>query len=96
MHTDIASVDNVEGAVNIYMDAGDALLFVDALCHGSAERINAGDRRIIVFRYGPSWGNFRFGYRVSDELAERLTPERLQIVRPKPPLLPGLSDSRYS
>ena len=66
----------------------DALLFVDALCHGSAERINSGDRRIIVYRYGPSWGNFRHGYRISDKLAARLKPERLQIVRPKAPLVP--------
>jgi len=96
MHRDVASVDHVEGAVNVYMEAGDVILFVDALCHGSAERVNAGERRIIVFRYGPSWGNFRFGYQVSDELAERLTPERLQIVRPKHPLVPGLDRSRYA
>ena len=88
MHTDVASVDHVEGAVHIHMDAGDVILFVDALCHGSAKRVNQGDRRIIVFRYGPSWGNFRYGYRVSDELVARLTPERLQIVRPKAPLVP--------
>ena len=41
-------------------------------------------------------GNFRFGYQVSEELAARLTPERQQIVRPKPPLLPGLDRSRYA
>ena len=88
MRGEVASVDGVEGAIEIQMDAGDVILFVDALCHGSAERINSGIRRIIVFRYGPSWGNFRHGYRVSDELAARLTPERLQIVRPKPSLVP--------
>ena len=89
MRSEIASVDHVEGAVQVHMDAGDALLFVDALCHGSAERRNPGNRRIIVFRYGPSWGNFRFGYQVSDELAARLTPERRQIVRPQVPLRPN-------
>lgn len=89
MKAEIASVDNVEGAVNIYMDAGDALLFVDAICHGSAERTNSGERRIIVFRYGPSWGNFRYGYQVSDELLARLTPERRQIVHPQTPLRPN-------
>lgn len=83
------SVDKVEGAVEIQMDAGDALLFVDALSHGSAERVNPGDRRIIVFRYGPSWGSFRHGYQVSQALIDRLTPERRQIVRPQAPLLPG-------
>lgn len=83
------SVDKVEGAVEIQMDAGDALLFVDALSHGSAERVNPGDRRIIVFRYGPSWGSFRHGYQVSQALIDRLTPERRQIVRPQAPLLPS-------
>ena len=89
MRGEVASVEGVEGAEHIYMDAGDALLFVDSLCHGSAERINDGNRRIIVYRYGPSWGNFRHGYRVSAELAARLTPERLRIVRPMAPLVPN-------
>ena len=89
MRGQVASVDHVEGAIEIHMDAGDVILFVDALCHGSAERRNGGNRRIIVFRYGPSWGNFRHAYQVSQELVDRLTPERRQIVRPKAPLVPN-------
>jgi hypothetical protein len=77
-----ASVDGIEGAIELQMKAGDALLFVDALSHGSAKRRNPGYRRIIVYRYGPSWGNFRHGYQPSPELLERLTPERRQIVQP--------------
>ena len=77
-----AAVDGIEGAVEVYMKAGDALLFVDALAHGSARRVNPGIRRIIVYRYGPSWGNFRHGYQPSPELLARLTPERRQIVQP--------------
>ncbi len=77
-----SSVDHVVGAVEVQMKAGDALLFVDALSHGSARRTNAGERRIIVYRYGPSWGNFRHGYQPSPELLARLTPERRQIVQP--------------
>jgi len=77
------SVNGVVGAVECYMKAGDVLLFVDSIAHGSAERTNPGERRIIVFRYGPGWGNFRHGYQVSEELAARLTPERLEIVRPQ-------------
>lgn len=76
------SVDGVEGAVEVHMKAGDALLFVDAIMHGSARRLNDGERRIIVQRYGPSWGFFRHGYRPSPELLQRLTPERRQIVWP--------------
>lgn len=76
------SVDGVIGAVEINMQAGDALLFVDAICHGSAERVNPGERRVIIYRYGPGWGNFRHGYQVSPELVARLTPERRRIVQP--------------
>ena len=76
------SVDGVVGAVEANMKAGDALLFVDAISHGAAERVNPGFRRTIVYRYGPSWGNFRHGYEASPELLARLTPQRRQIVKP--------------
>lgn len=80
-----ASVDGVEGAIEVHLDAGDAILFVDAISHGSAKRINQGERRICVFRYGPAWGTFRFGYRPSPELLGRLTPRRRRIVMPQEP-----------
>jgi hypothetical protein len=83
------SVDGVTGAVEVQMKAGDALLFVDAICHGSAKRVNSGERRIAVYRYGPSWGFFRHGYRPSRELLKRLTPERRQIVWPHPKIKRG-------
>jgi len=76
------SVDGVEGAVEVHMEAGDVLLFVDAISHGSARRSNEGLRRICVYRYGPSWGFFRHGYRPSPGLLQRLTAERRQIVWP--------------
>ncbi|MBK36571.1 MAG: hypothetical protein CME26_13715 [Gemmatimonadetes bacterium] len=77
------SVDGLEYAEEVYMNAGDALVFVDACCHGSAKRVNEGTRRICVYRYGPSWGNFRHGYEPSPELLDRLTPDRRQIVQPQ-------------
>ena len=77
-----ASVEGIEGAVEIHLKAGDVLLFVDGLSHGSAKRMTSGIRRIALYRYGPSWGNFRYGYQPSPELLERLTPERRQIVQP--------------
>lgn len=86
------SVDGVEGAIEVQLDAGDVLLFVDCISHGSAQRINSGKRRIIVYRYGPSWGNFRHGYQVSQDLLERLTPERRKIVQPLAPLTPHKSE----
>jgi len=80
------SVDRVEDAIEVYMEAGDAIVFVDSLCHGSAKRAKEGTRRICVYRYGPSWGNFRHGYVPSEELLERLTVEQRRIVRPQKPI----------
>lgn len=80
------SVDDTEGAIEVHLDAGDAVLFVDAIMHGSAKRVNAGERRIAVFRYGPSWGMFRHPVRPSRSLLDRLTPERRALVWPHEPV----------
>jgi hypothetical protein len=96
-HNEVSSLDELEGAVEVHLDAGDALLFVDALSHGSAKRINPGERRIVVYRYGPSWGNFRHPYQASNALLERLTPRQRSIVCPQRPIkrepnrIPGTS-----
>ena len=76
------SPDKDEGAVAVFLEAGDALLFVDALSHGGSERKNPGIRRNLVYRSGPHWGATRLGYVYSDELIARLTPERAKILRP--------------
>lgn len=89
-----ASVDGMAEAIEVYLEPGDALLFVDAISHGSARRTNPGDRRIIVYRYGPSWGNFRHGYQPSAELLKRLTPQRRQIVQPQTWLTPDLAHQK--
>ena len=75
------AVDGATGAIEVHMKAGDALLFVDTISHGS-KRITTGIRRTIVYRYGPSWGFFRHGYRPSKGLLDRLTPDRRKIVWP--------------
>ena len=82
MNSEGASVEGIEGAVEMHMEKGDAIVFVDGLSHGSAKRTNPGERRVIIYRYGPSWGNFRHGYQPSQELLARLTPERRKIVQP--------------
>ena len=79
------SVDGVIGAIEVFMDPGDALVFVDAIMHGSAKRVNSGQRRISVYRYGPSWGFFRHNYRPSEELLARLNPFQRKIVMPHLP-----------
>ncbi len=77
------SMDGIEGAIEVHLDAGDALIFVDSLMHGSAARINEGQRRISVFRYGASWSRSRHGYRPSPELLERLNPQARLVVEPR-------------
>lgn len=82
MSENATSVDGITGAVEVHLDAGDALLFVDAIMHGSAALTNPGERRIVVYRYGPSWGFFRHAYRPSSALLESLTSRQRQIVMP--------------
>lgn len=81
-------MDDLEGAVPVYLEKGDALLFVDGLLHGGSSRTNPGERRIVIYRYGPSWGRTRFGYEYSQALLDRLTPRRRQILQPVPPARP--------
>jgi hypothetical protein len=79
----------VEGSIEVNMKAGDALMFVDALSHGASKRTNPGDRRVVIYRYGPSWGATRYGYRYSEELLDRVTPEQRRILEPILPRPPG-------
>jgi hypothetical protein len=83
--------DVVEGSVEVQLKAGDALLFVDGLSHGASERTNPGERRVVIYRYGVSWGNTRYGYRYSDELLSRVTPAQRKILQPIEPRTPTAS-----
>lgn len=86
-------MDALPGAVEVHLRAGDALLFVDSIMHGGASRTNAdGERRVVIYRYGPSWGRTRFGYQYSPELLDRLTPSRRNVLEPVPPIQPGASE----
>jgi len=88
---ELGQMDRMEGAVEAYLEKGDALLFVDALSHGSATRTNPGERRVVIYRYGPSWGNTRYGYEYSQVLLDRLTPARRKILQPIAPRLPHIN-----
>lgn len=83
------SVEGIPGAIEVHLNAGDAVVFVDTTAHGSAKRRNPGERRISVFRFGPSWGNSRWGYRASNELVNRLNPLAKKIVEPQDYRRPG-------
>ena len=48
-------MDGVEGALEIELSAGDCLLFVDCLTHGSTKRRQGGARKAVLFRYAPKW-----------------------------------------
>lgn len=82
-------MDALPGSVEVHLEAGDALLFVDAIMHGAASRTNEGERRVLIVRYGPSWGASRFGYSWSDELLDRVTPERRHVLQPVRPMRRG-------
>jgi ectoine hydroxylase-related dioxygenase (phytanoyl-CoA dioxygenase family) len=82
-------MDALPHAEPVYASAGDALLFVDACLHGGSSRTNAGERRVVILRYGPPWARPRFGYSVSDELLDRLTSERRRIMQPIRPMVAG-------
>ena len=83
------SLDKVPAAVEIPLQSGDAACFVDCIAHGSARRVNPGERRMLIIRYGPHWGNDRYGFQPSPELIVRLTPERRRIVQPLQPRRPS-------
>lgn len=82
------AMDDFVGVTEVHLKAGDALLFVDGISHGASQRTNPGERRVCIYRYGVSWGATRYGYRYSDALLERLTPERRAILQPIAPRRP--------
>jgi ectoine hydroxylase-related dioxygenase (phytanoyl-CoA dioxygenase family) len=82
-------MDTLPGAIPVYLEKGDALLFVDGLMHGGSSRTNPGERRITIYRYGPIWASSRFGYVYDDDFLVRLTLERRKILQPVPPIQNG-------
>lgn len=87
----LEAMDTLEGAIEVHLKKGDALLFVDGIMHGGSSRTNeGGERRVVIYRYGVSWAGSRFGYEYSQALLDRLTPAQRKIVQPIPPLRPGM------
>ncbi|MDA0708629.1 MAG: phytanoyl-CoA dioxygenase family protein [bacterium] len=82
------SLDGLEGAIEVHLEAGDAVLFVDCLSHGSAQRINPGERRIVIYRYGPHWAQSRYGHKPSADVLARVSKAQREILEPISPLLP--------
>ena len=76
-------------AIEVHIKKGDAFLFVDGIMHGGAARTSAGERRVVIYRYGPLWTRTRFGYEYSDKLLARVTPDQKKILQPIPPCRAG-------
>ena len=76
---------NQVGMKELYLDAGDVLMFTDAITHGSAARTNPGYRRILLYRYSPRFLRSRFHYVPSRELLDGLDEEQRKIIQPIPP-----------
>jgi hypothetical protein len=72
------------GMIELHLEAGDTLLFTDAITHGSAARTNPGFRRMVLYRYSPAFLRSRFEYVPSDELLSSLTEEQRKIILPIP------------
>ncbi|MBC7917926.1 MAG: phytanoyl-CoA dioxygenase family protein [Rhodoferax sp.] len=82
--------EDVEDSIEVQLKAGDALMFVDGITHGATPRTNPGERRVVIFRYGPMWGRTRHGFTYSNELLERVTPNQRKILQPMAPRIPGV------
>lgn len=88
-YANLDRMDTLDGAIPVYLQAGDAVIFVDGIMHGGSSRTNTtGERRVTIFRYGVSWGSTRYGYEYSQALLDRLTPERRKILQPIAPNRP--------
>ena len=72
------------GMQELHMNKGDVLLFTDAITHGSAQRTNPGQRRMVLYRYSPRWIRTRFNYEPSSRLLASLTDEQRNIMYPIP------------
>jgi len=82
-------MDALPFAEEVCAKAGDVLLFVDACMHGGSTRVNGGERRVVILRYGPPWAHPRFGYTLRPEYLQRLSPDRRAIMQPIAPLSAG-------
>jgi len=79
-----------EGMIECCLKAGDALIFTDGITHGSSARKNPGFRKVLLYRYCPSWCNTRFNYIPSERLLAALNDEERKLVQAvKPRLAPG-------
>ena len=80
-----ASGPDTLGMCEVNLKAGDAVMFTDGICHGSMPRTNAGERRIMVYRYSPNLLANRLNYVPREGWLAGLTEAQRAIVQPTPP-----------
>ena len=74
-------MDAVPGAVELTVEAGDALLLVESCVHGSGIRTLPGCRKTILLRYGP---DPKSGWKAKPEVFDRLSPAARALIYPEP------------
>ena len=87
-HNDDIVAGEQLGMTEVHLKAGDALMFTDAICHGSAARTNGGQRRVMIYRYSPHVIAPRFNYEQDPDFLDTLTPARRELLNPHPTLRP--------
>jgi hypothetical protein len=74
-------MDAVPGAVELAVEAGDALLLVESCVHGSFVRTLPGCRKTILLRYGPDPDS---GWKAPPEVLASLSQEARALISPEP------------
>ena len=65
--------------------AGDAIIFTEALTHGSEPKLVKRPRRTLYFAYSPCWmADWAGGPEISAELMERVTDDRRALLELQP------------
>ena len=72
-------MDGVPGAVELGVEAGDALLLAEACVHGSCMRTRPGCRRTLLIRYAPSAAG---AWQAPAGMWRRLSPEARALIAP--------------
>ena len=72
------------GMCEVHLDAGDALMFTDAICHGSVPRTTEGERRVCIYRYAPHLLAKRLNFLPDLDWLNSLTERQRNMVSPTP------------
>jgi ectoine hydroxylase-related dioxygenase (phytanoyl-CoA dioxygenase family) len=76
-------------AVEVTVSAGDAIVFTEALVHGSLDWTGPGPRRVLVYKYTPGYVRY-FGQEWLDGTLDKLTDRQRALVAP-----PYVRDERH-